>query len=96
MYAYLLFILAFMLKANYAVSQSKKSIVTADSHIKTRMTLSASLANENIACRNYLTVSAFNAETFGFAVATVFGRTYALFVSEELQTDSEHRYFLRN
>jgi hypothetical protein len=48
------------------------------------MDLGAALSDDDVASQNGLAVSTLYAKALGLAVTTVFGRTYALFVSKEL------------
>ena len=83
------------LELNSTVDQCVKGIVGAFANAHTGMDVSASLTNDDVAGNNCLTISLLYAKTLGFAVTTVLGRTYALFVSEKLQTDSKHFSILR-
>ena len=56
------------------------------------MDVSASLANQDVAGQNELTVSALHAQTLGLGVTTVLGRTAALLVREELNTNLQYSY----
>ena len=51
------------------------------------MDVSASLANQEAASQNELTVSTLNAQTLCLGITTVLSRTAALMVSEELNTN---------
>ena len=66
------------------VNKSKESIVRTDTNVRTGMDLSSALSYKNIAGDNCLTVSLLNTKTLRFGITTVFGRTNALFMSEEL------------
>lgn len=72
------------LELNSAVGKSEQGVVRSDADIHAGMNVGTALSDNNIAGNNYLTVSLLNAKTLGFAVPTVFGRTNALLVSEEL------------
>ena len=86
--ANLLLILGLLLELNLACDQSKQGVVLADANIVAGMDGSTSLANNDATCRNGLTVSGLYTKTLRLAIAAVLGRTYALFVGEELQADS--------
>ena len=83
-------ILALALELDGAVNQSKQGVVAADANVDTGMDVSASLANQNVAGQNELTVSALHAQTLSLGITTVLGRTAALMVSEELNTNLQH------
>ena len=51
------------------------------------MDVSASLANQDVAGQNELTVSALHAQALSLGITTVLGRTAALVVSEKLNTN---------
>ena len=80
----LLTVTAETLEANNAVNLCEQGVIRTDADIYARMDVSAALANQNVACRYYLTISTLNAESLGFGVTTVLGGTYALFMSEKL------------
>ena len=73
-----------------AVDLCKQGIVLADADIVAGVEMGTTLTNEDIACKNELTVRTLGSETFGFAVAAVAGTTNALFVCKKLQIDPEH------
>ena len=50
-------ILALALELDSAVNQSKQGVIAADTHINTGVDVSASLANQDVASQNKLTVS---------------------------------------
>ena len=52
--------------------------------------MSASLANQNVAGQNELTVSALNAQALCLGVTAVLGGTAALMVREVLNTNLQH------
>ena len=87
-YADLLLILALVLELHRACNQSKQRVILAKTNIVAGMNGSASLTDDNTAGVHLGTVGCFYAQPLGLTVTTVFGRTYALFVSEELQTES--------
>ena len=86
---------ALHLKLHCAVDECVQGIVGALAYAYTGMDVSASLANDDVAGNNCLAISLLNAKTLGLTVTAVLGRTYALFVSEKLQTDSKHFSILR-
>ena len=73
-----------MLELNGAADKCKESIVRTDTYIVTGMDLGTTLSNQNVTCKNRLSVSLLYAETLGLGITTVFSRTYALLVSKEL------------
>ena len=54
------------------------------------MNVGAALADQNIAGQNVLPVGALGTQALGLAVTAVLGGTDALFVGEELQTNTNH------
>ena len=67
------------------------------------MDMSASLANQNVASQNELTVGTLYAQALSLGITTELGRTAALVVSEKLNTNLQHvitppklRYNLHN
>ena len=89
-YADLLLISGHMLKLNLAVYESIQGVIAAQANARAGMDLGAALSDDDVASQNGLAVSTLYAKALGLAVTTVFGRTYALFVSKELQTESQH------
>ena len=83
-------IIALTLETDGAVNQSEQSVIAADTDIDTGMDVSASLANQNVAGQNELTVSALDAQALCLRITTVLGRTAALMVSEKLNTNLQH------
>ena len=83
-------ILALALETDGAVNQSEQGVVTADADIDAGMDVSASLANQNVAGQNELTVSALHAQALRLGITAVLGGTAALVVSEELNTNLQH------
>ena len=73
-------ILAHTLKTDGTVHQSKQGVVATDANIDTGMNVSASLANQDVASQNKLTVSTLYAQTLSLGITTVLGRTAALMV----------------
>ena len=61
----LLAILALALELDVAVNQSKQGVVAADTDIDARMDVRASLANQNVAREDELTVRALHARNHG-------------------------------
>ena len=83
-------ILALALELDGTVNQSEQGVILADTNVDTGMDVGASLANQNVAGQNKLTVSALNAQTLSLGITTVLGRTAALVVSEKLNTNLQH------
>jgi hypothetical protein len=48
------------------------------------MDVGASLSDDDVACSYLGTVSGLNAQTLGFTVTAVLGRTYTFFMGKEL------------
>lgn len=95
-YADLLLILCLVLKLDGAVDQSKESVVLTHAYVITGANGCASLSYYDIAGYNALSVSFLHTKTLRLTVAAVLSGANTLFMSEELQTDSEHRYILHN
>ena len=84
----LLLILGLLLELNLTLDQSEQGVILADANIVAGMDGRASLTNDNATGADGLTVGSLNTKTLRLAIAAVLGRTYALFVSEELQANS--------
>ena len=67
-----------------AVDESEQGIVGTATNIVAGMNMSASLADDDVACDYRGTICLLYAKTLGFAVTAVLGRTNTLFMSEEL------------
>ena len=78
------------LKLDGAVNLGEQGVVLTDAHIDTGMDVGASLANQNVAGQNELTVGTLHAQTLGLGITAVLGGTAALVVSEELNTNLQH------
>ena len=83
-------ILALALELDGTVNQSEQGVIAADTDIDTGMDVGASLANQDVARQNELTVSALHTQALSLGITTVLGRTAALMVSEELNTNLQH------
>mgnify|MGYP003501519301 CR=1 FL=1 len=83
-------ILALALELDGTVNQSKQGVITADTDIDTGVDVSASLANQDVAGQNELTISTLHAQALGLGITAVLGGTAALMVSEELNTNLQH------
>ena len=77
-------ILAHALELDLAVNQRKQGVVAADPDVVTGMDVGASLANQNVAGQNELTVSPLDAKSLGLGITAVLGGAAALLGSEEL------------
>jgi hypothetical protein len=86
----LLAILTHALELDLTVDQSKQGVIAADTNIVTGMNVRASLANQDVASQNELTVSALHAQTLGLGVTAVLGGAAALLMGKELEADSQH------
>ena len=73
------------LEFNLAVNFSKQGVIRSDTDVLAGMDVSTSLANENVAGKNKLTVSTLYAKTLGLGITAVLGRADSLFMSEELK-----------
>ena len=74
-------ILALALETDGAVDQSEQGVIAADAHVDTGVDVGASLANQNVASQNELTVGTLHAQELCLGGTTVLGRTAALVVS---------------
>ena len=83
-------ILALALELDGTVNQSKQGVVLADANVDTGMDVGASLANQNVASQNELTVSTLDAQALSLGITAVLGGTAAIVVSEELNTNLQH------
>ena len=83
-------ILAHALELDGAVNQSKQGVIAADADVNAGMDVGASLANQDVAGQDELTVCTLHAQALGLGITTVLGRTAALVVSEELNTNLQH------
>ena len=66
-------VFAHTLESDCAADFRIESVIRADADIGAGMDVSASLANENVARENKLTVSSFCAESLGFGISAVTG-----------------------
>ena len=83
-------ILALALELDGTVNQSEQGVILADTNVDTGMDVGASLANQNVAGQNELTVSTLDAQALSLGITAVLGGTAALVVSEELNTNLQH------
>ena len=83
-------ILTHTLELDSTVDQSEQGVVLADTNIGAGMDVGASLANQNVAGQNELTISTLAAQSLGLGITAVLGGTAALVVSEELNTNLQH------
>ena len=83
-------ILALTLELDGTVNQSKQGVVLTNANVDTGMDVSASLANQNIAGQNELTVGTLHAQALSLGITAVLGGTAALVVSEVLNTNLQH------
>lgn len=77
-----------MLELHSSVDQSEQRVVLAETDIVAGTDRRASLADNDVARENCLTVRLLDTETLCVTVSAVLGRTDALLMSEELKTDS--------
>ena len=80
-------ILALALELDGTVNQSEPGVIAADADINAWMDRGASLANQDVAGQNELTIRTLHAQTLGLGITAVLGGTAALMVSEELNTN---------
>ena len=64
-------ILALALELDGTVNQSKQGVIAADAHVDAGMNVSASLANQNVASQNKLTVCTLDAQALSLGVTAV-------------------------
>ena len=83
-------ILALTLELDGTVNQSKQGVILADTNVDTGMDVGASLANQDVAGQNELTISTLHAQALGLGITAVLGGTAARVVSEELNTNLQH------
>ena len=83
-------ILTLALELDGTVNQSKQGVILADTNVDTGMDVGASLANQDIASQNELTVCTLDAQALSLGVTAVLGGTAALMVSEELNVNLQH------
>ena len=83
-------ILALALELDGTVNQSEQGVIAADADIDAGMDVGASLANQDVAGQNELTISTLHAQALGLGITAVLGGTAALMVSEELNTNLQH------
>ena len=86
--AYFLAVTANTLESDLAADKGKQRIVRTTPDIFARMNVCASLANENVASQDKLTVGAFDTQSLGLGITSVTSRTNTLFMSEELHAKS--------
>ena len=89
-YAYLLAVTAETLELNCTVNHCEQCIVRTDTYTVTGMNVCTSLANQNIASLNELTVCSLYTQSFGLRITAVLCRTGTLLMSEELHTNLQH------
>lgn len=83
-YANLSSTLSDVLELYLAIDQSEQSIVGTTTNVVTGMDVGASLSDDDVAGSYLGAVSGLYAQTLGFTVTTVLGRTYTFFMSKEL------------
>jgi len=72
------------LKLNCAIDKSEECVIFADANACAGMYVSASLANDDVACDYAFAVIFLNAESLRVTVAAVLCRTNTFFVSKKL------------
>ena len=88
--AYFLAILAHSLELDVAVDESKEGVVRTLADIVAGMDVGSALSDKDIACENELTVASLDAESLGFRITAVLGRSAALLMCEKLNIYLEH------
>ena len=85
-------VLALTLETDGAVYQSEQGVILANANVDTGMDVGASLANQDVTGQNKLTVCTLHAQALSLGITAVLGRTAALVVSEELNTNLQDRF----
>lgn len=67
---------------NDTVNEGEKRIVLTDAYVRTGINLRTSLADEDVACENELTIRSLATKAFRLAVSTVVGRPSTFLMSE--------------
>ena len=75
-----------MLKLYLTCNESIDGLIGTDTDVVAGMDMRASLSYDDVAGDNTLTVCLLDAETLGFGISAVLGRTDTLFMGEKLQT----------
>lgn len=78
--ANLLAVTANTLKLYSTIHHCEQGVIGTDANACTRMNVRTSLANQNVACLDELTVCTLYAQTLGLRVTAVLGRTRTLFM----------------
>jgi len=73
----------FALEFHFAVNYCKKRIVSTNHNVVARVNLGSSLTNQNVAGTHYLTIISFDAQSFGFTVASISGTANSFFMSHD-------------
>ena len=79
-----LLVASHVLETNHTVSECEKGIVLTATYVLTGVDMGSALSDNDIAGNYVCAVCLLNAETLGFAVTTVLGRTDTLFMCKEL------------
>ena len=64
-----------------ALAEEENAAIVAGVDVRT------SLANQDVACQNELTVASLDTKAFGLTVTAVLGRTHTFFMSEQLNVN---------
>ncbi len=83
-YAYFAVVFTSAFESDFACGFSEQGIVFADTYVRARMEVRATLANDDVAGFNDNAVMAFYAKAFGFAVTAVTRGACPFFMSEKL------------
>ena len=83
-------ILAQALEAQHAVRGGEQGVVAADAHVHAGVNVGAALTDQDVAGLDELTIRALGTQALGLGVTAVLGRAAALFVGEELKTNTNH------
>ncbi len=84
--AHALSVLAYSLKFHFPVHLGEQGVVAAAADVDAGMDLGSSLANQDVAGQNELTVRSLDAEALGLAVTAVLSGTDAFFMGKKLQS----------
>ena len=81
------------LKLHSAVDHSEQCVIGADANALTGMDVGTTLANEDVACGDELTVRTLHTKTLGLGISAVLGRTHTFLMCKKLHTDSQHNSY---
>ena len=68
----------------------EQGVVGATAHVGTGVDMRATLANQNVAGQNVLTIRTLGTQALGLGITAILGGAHTFFVGEELQTNVQH------